>query len=96
MNKEQVLAKLREHEPELKASGIVSLALFGSVARGERGNDVDLMADFDAAKSLTLFDMVRLERRLAEIDGMPVDLASTKMLKERVKRRASRESVLAF
>jgi predicted nucleotidyltransferase len=96
MNKEQVLAKLREHEPELKASGIVSLALFGSVARGERGNDVDLMADFDAAKSLTLFDMVRLERRLAEIVGMPVDLASTKMLKERVKRRASRESVLAF
>lgn len=29
MNKEQVIAKLREHEPELKAAGIVRLAVFG-------------------------------------------------------------------
>lgn len=35
MNKEQVIAKLREHEVELKAAGIVRLAVFGSVARGD-------------------------------------------------------------
>ncbi len=34
MNRDQVIAKLREHEPELKAAGIVRLAVFGSVARG--------------------------------------------------------------
>ena len=42
MHKAVVIAKLREHEPELKAAGIARLFLFGSVARGERGNDVDL------------------------------------------------------
>ena len=34
MNKDEVIQKLRAHEPELKAAGIVRLAVFGSVARG--------------------------------------------------------------
>jgi hypothetical protein len=36
MNKSVVIARLREHEPELKAAGIARLFLFCSVARGER------------------------------------------------------------
>jgi predicted nucleotidyltransferase len=35
MDKSAVIAKLREHEPELKAARIVRLSVFGSVARGE-------------------------------------------------------------
>jgi predicted nucleotidyltransferase len=35
MDKSTIIAKLREHEPELKAAGIVRLSLFGSVARGD-------------------------------------------------------------
>ena len=35
MNRDQVLETLREHEPELKATGVVSLSLFGFTARGE-------------------------------------------------------------
>jgi len=34
IDKSAVIAKLRQHEPELKAAGIVRLSLFGSVARG--------------------------------------------------------------
>ena len=33
---------LRAHEPELRASGVVSLSVFGSVARGEERRDSDL------------------------------------------------------
>jgi len=36
MDKSIIIAKLREHEPELKAAGIVRLSLFGSVARGDQ------------------------------------------------------------
>ena len=39
---------------------------------------------------------VALEIRLAEIAGMPVDLAPAKMLKEPVRAKAAREAVLAF
>ena len=98
MDKSTVIAKLREHEPELKAAGIVRLSLFGSIARGEATteSDVDLMGDFDRAKGLTLFDMAGLEMRLAEILETRVDLSDRHMLKEPVRVRAEREAVLAF
>jgi predicted nucleotidyltransferase len=96
MNREQVIAKLREHEAELRGAGIVRLSLFGSVARGEQGTDVDLIAEFDSSKQFSLLDMVGLENRLADILGVPVDLSPSNGLKEPVKRNAAREAVLAF
>jgi uncharacterized protein len=98
MERDRVVAKLREHEPELKSAGIVRLSVFGSVARGEASaqSDVDLMGDFDRAKELTLFDMAGLELMLAEILGTRVDLADRQMLKEPVRVRAESEAVLAF
>jgi predicted nucleotidyltransferase len=74
------------------------LRLFGSVARGESSaqSDVDLMADFDRSKRLTLFDMARLEGRLSDLLGVKVDLAPFDSMKERVRARALREAVHAF
>ena len=98
MNKDQVIAKLREHEPELKAAGIIRLAVFGSVARGDNspGSDVDLLADFDETKHFTLLTVGRLESRLADMLGTPVDLSSPEWLKESIKTRVLREAVNAF
>jgi predicted nucleotidyltransferase len=98
MNKDEVIDKLRAHEPELKAAGIVRLAVFGSVARGESSteSDVDLLADFDNTKRYTLLTMGRLENHLADLLGTRVDLSSPEWLKESVKDRVLREAVLAF
>lgn len=98
MDRSAVIAKLREHEPELKAAGIVRLSLFGSVARGEASaeSDVDLMAEFDPGKQFSLLDMVRMENRLADILGVRVELTSEKALKDRVRDRVTQEAVLAF
>src|ERR1035437_7606577 len=76
MDRERVISMLRAHEQELKSAGIVRLSVFGSVARGEASerSDVDLMAEFDSSKKLSLLDMVGLENRLADILGAPVDL----------------------
>jgi len=84
MTKDEVINKLRAHEPELKAAGIVRLAVFGSVARGDNSpdSDVDLLADFDTAKRYTLLTMGRLENRLADLLGARVDLSSPEWLKE--------------
>ena len=98
MDKSIVVAKLREHEPELKAAGIVRLSIFGSVARGDSSaqSDVDLMAELDSSKQFSLLDMVRLENRLADILGAKVDLAPARALKDGIRERATREAVLAF
>jgi predicted nucleotidyltransferase len=77
MDREGIIAKLRQHEAELRASGIVRLSVFGSVARGDAAprSDVDLMGEFERAKGLTLFDMAGLEVRLAEILEARVELS---------------------
>jgi predicted nucleotidyltransferase len=98
MNKDEVIDKLRQHELELKAAGIVRLAVFGSVARGDNasGSDVDLLAEFDKTKRYTLLSMGRLESRLADLLGTRVDLSSPEWLKESVKSQVLKEAVLAF
>ena len=98
MDRDFVIAKLREHQPELKAAGIVRLRLHGSLARGAATatSDVDLIAEFDAAKHLSLLDMVGLENRLSDLLGASVDLSPEHTLKEPVAERAAREAVVAF
>jgi predicted nucleotidyltransferase len=93
-DRDHVIAILRAHERELKDAGIVRLRLFGSVARGEVGNDVDLVAEFDRAVSL--IDLVGLQNRLSDLLGRPVDLAQDHMLKPRVRANVEREAMLAF
>ena len=98
MRQEQVLARLRARQQELKNAGVERLAVFGSVARGESraDSDVDLMGDFDRSRGLNLFDMVGLESLLAEIVGARVELFDRRMLKQPVRTRAEREAVLVF
>jgi len=97
MDREQVIAMLRQHEPELKAAGIIYLRLHGSVARAESlTSDVDLIADLDPAKRLSLLDMVGLENRLSDFLGVSVDLSPAHMLKSQVAERAAHEAILAF
>ena len=98
MKREQIIVKLRQHEAELKREGIVRLSLFGSVARNDAsaGSDVDLMAEFDAAKKFTILSRVHLENRIADMLGMKVDLAHVAMLRDGIRERAIREAVLVF
>ncbi len=98
MDRERVISKLREHEAELRAAGIMTLSLFGSVARGDANeqSDVDLMADFDRTKKLSLLGAVGLENQLSDILGFKADLSQREMLKPDVLQRATREAVRVF
>jgi uncharacterized protein len=94
----QVIRILRDHESELRAAGIAHLRVFGSVARNEASpeSDVDLLADFDESRRLTLVTVGRLEGQLADLLGVNVDLSSPEWMKEPVRTSALREAVVAF
>jgi uncharacterized protein len=98
MDRHEILQILRDHERELKADGIVHLGVFGSVARGEASahSDVDLVADFDSSKRLTLVTLGRLQSRLSELLGVEVDLSSPAWMKDPVRTKAMHEAVRAF
>jgi predicted nucleotidyltransferase len=99
MDKEEIIARLREHQAELRRGGIERLFLFGSYARGTgvaNASDVDLIADFDRAKRLTLFDKAGLEVELGDLLNSRVDLCDRAMLRDPVRLNAEREAVLVF
>ncbi len=98
MNHERVIDTLREHEPELKAAGVVRLSVFGSTARGHRApdSDIDLLAAFDQTRRISLLDVAGIEIRLAELLGQRVDLVEEGTLKARVQKSVEAEALRAF
>ena len=98
MDRSAVIERLRQHEPELKAAGVLHLRLFGSVARGEQTevSDIDLMADVDPSHRRTLVTLARIQNMLNDLLGAQVDLSLSSALREPIKSRAEREAVLAF
>lgn len=88
---------LRAALPELRESyGVESLAVFGSVARGEAepDSDVDLLVRF-RGEPPSLFGFVRLERELAELLCRRVDLVMETALKPRLRDRILAEAIAA-
>ena len=76
-------------------AGVRSLALFGSVARGDSSptSDVDLLVEFDLP--VGLFQFFRVQRRLEVILGRRVDLVMKDAIKRQLRARVIAESVTA-
>jgi hypothetical protein len=98
MDREQVIAILREHEVELRAAGVVRLSLFGSTARGDQrpDSDIDLLAAFDDARRISLLDVAGIERQISRILGRSVELVEEGTLKSRVRKNVEAEALRAF
>jgi predicted nucleotidyltransferase len=98
LDRENILSVLRDHAPELREAGLVHLRVFGSVARNQANDksDIDLLADFDRSKRITLVTLGSLESRLSMLLGMKVDLSSPDWMREPIRTRAMQEAVVAF
>ncbi len=75
MTRQQALNMLSSHKDSLRRMDVASLALFGSLARDEAGDqsDVDLLVEFN--QPVGLFHFFRLQHHLENILGVPkVDL----------------------
>jgi len=102
MKRDEVIAALRAHEPELKAAGVASLSLFGSVARGDEneGSDVDVVVRLTEEASQGGFAyfgrLDALRDRLSAIVGHPVDVITEPVRRDQLRRAIETESALAF
>jgi predicted nucleotidyltransferase len=102
MIRDMVITRLREHEGELRASGVISLSVFGSVARGEerQDSDVDLVVRLNEEASRGGFSyfgrLDALAHRLRDIVGRPIDVVTEPVRNERLRRAIEKESARAF
>jgi uncharacterized protein len=93
MQREHVLQILHQNKAEINTYGVKTLALFGSVARGEAhpGSDVDLLVEFD--RPVGLFGLIALQQRLEELLGCSVDLGTPDSLKNRIRTQIMEDCV---
>ncbi len=101
MDRDQVVGALRAHEQELRAAGVVSVSLLGSVARGENPtHDVDVVVRLGKNFSKPGLDYISrldaIEHRLSEILGCKVEVVEEPVRKERFQREIDRDRALAF
>ncbi|TDK37456.1 hypothetical protein E2F50_11395 [Rhizobium deserti] len=103
MDKDQVIAKLREHEQELRAAGAEHVSIFGSVARGEATDESDLDVLVKFAEPLLhsgwgYFSAIEdLRALIIGITGASsVDIVPEPLRKERFRRSVERDRAVAY
>lgn len=74
--------------------GATSIALFGSVARGEErpSSDLDFLVDMESGRSL--FDLARLRGDLEELFAAPVDVVSKGGLDQNLAQELAEEAII--
>ena len=98
MKRDQVITRLKQHEPELRDAGVGALFLFGSVARDQThdASDIDVFFDLARPQGFTLFDLVALQERVQEILGAKVDLMTRQGIHPRRRPRIEADAVRVF
>ena len=98
MRRDEVIARLKQAEPALRARGILHAALFGSVARGEDrpDSDIDIMIEVDPDFHITIYDYVGLKEYVSDLFESPVDVVSRNGLKPYVRPSVTAEAIYAF
>src|SRR5271168_2575517 len=88
MERSAAVAKLKEHEAELKQLGVEHLYLFGSTARGDARpeSDVDLFFDYEKGK-LSLFDLMEVKEQAARILGRKTDIMTRDSIHKTLRQR---------
>jgi uncharacterized protein len=98
MNRQDIIARLRENQAELRARGVAHAALFGSRARNDArpDSDTDIMIEIDPQAHVTLFDYVGLKDFIASLFDGPVDVVNRGGLKPYIRPIATSDAIYAF
>jgi predicted nucleotidyltransferase len=94
LTKRELIKILAANRSELQKLGVVSLAVFGSVARDDSSqkSDIDLLVEFD--RDISLFHLFGIQHRLEDIIGVSkVDLIQKSAVHPALRERILSEAV---
>src|SRR5450432_591297 len=98
MDRQDIIARLREHEAALKERGVAHAALFGSRARGDArpDSDTDIMIEIDPDAPVGVWEYAGIKRYVASLFEGPVDVVDREALKPYVRPAATSDAIYAF
>ncbi|MBI4312884.1 MAG: nucleotidyltransferase family protein [Chloroflexi bacterium] len=89
----QVKTILAAHQCELRAMGVKSLAVFGSVARGEARPDSDVDLLVELSRPMGLIGYIGIQQYIADLLGGEIDLVMRDAVIEELRENIFREAV---
>ncbi|HZZ62786.1 MAG TPA: nucleotidyltransferase domain-containing protein [Roseiarcus sp.] len=98
MRRSEVIARLKEVEPAIRARGARALYLFGSHARDEAGwdSDIDVFIDKDRSKRFGFDEFMDIYFLLRERLGEKVDYGTREGLSPALRAEIEREAIRVF
>jgi len=98
MDRQEIIATLKENEQALRARGVTRAAVFGSRARGDNrpDSDTDIMIEIDPAAPVGVYQYVVIKEYIASLFDGPVDVIDRDGLKPYIRPAATADAIYAF
>ena len=98
MDRDQTIAKIRQHADEFRKRGVTGMYLFGSLARGEAGagSDVDIFFDYEQDGHFSLFDIMDVHEHVEKILSAKADVVPRKSLHRRIRDKVVTQAIQIF
>lgn len=90
-----IIEKRQEIQRFARRHGVRSLSVFGSAIHGDarRGSDLDLLVQFEPARTPGLIALGALQRELSGLLGVPVDLQTPGALSKHIRSQVLAEAL---
>jgi predicted nucleotidyltransferase len=97
MTRDEIIARLKEAAPALRAEGVKRLAIFGSRARGDarEDSDLDVLIDVDDAKFSGL-SIVGVQHIIKQATGIETQAEMRRSIEPRFARRIADDVIEVF
>lgn len=96
MKRDDVLSLVKANQSQLQSLGVISLNLFGSVARDEARLDSDVDFLVELSRPIGLFRFIQIKHYLEDLLGCPVDIGTIESLNAHLREPALEDVIRVF